>query len=119
MNEEKNTPVVSEHPKKSHNSISLKTALLLAILISILFLTISYLMYIRSPKYKYDLARPDVKKTKGIEKDEVIKEDIEPVDSETVQRVKESINSQVEDLRAVGDFSAKPLSDKALQLSDK
>jgi hypothetical protein len=94
------------------HSLSLKMALVIAVFISLIFVSLSYWMYLKSPNYKYDLARPDVKKV--IKVDTPISDESSPVDSAAVKKVDELINNQLNDLKGVDGFSQKALSDRTL-----
>lgn len=99
-----------------HNSLSLKAALVILVLVSLLLVTFSYWLYTRSPNYKYDLARPGDKKTIATDQEDAIDEGNAPIDSQAVKDTEKLINEHLEDLEAIDDFSPEPLSKKSLFL---
>lgn len=97
-----------------HNSLSLNVVLLLAIAISLVLAAFSYWLYLRDPNYKYDLARPDVKKTVQLDEEDKLIDEHSKVDQDTLKNTQDLVKQSLKDLDGLDSFKAAPLSDGAL-----
>lgn len=103
-----------ESSEAPHNSLSLKAVLLLVILVSLILAAFSYWLYLRDPNYKYDLARPDVKKTVKLDEEDKLVDEHSKVDEETVKGTQILVEQSLEDLNGLDSFQPAPLSDGTL-----
>ena len=112
MNEE----ITHTNFKSRFTNMSLAAMVATAILASLVLVIISYLLYINSDRYKYDIARPDVQSAVNITDTTATQNETTPVDAASVKQLQEIIDSQLKALDAVEDFDQTALGDEALNL---
>ena len=108
---------LAEHEEAPHNSLSLKAVLLLAVLISIIMVTFSYWLYVRDPNYKYDLARPDVKKQVKLDQEKQLIDEHSKVEQKTVDQTKALVDESLKELDGLDSYKPAPLSDGSFAIN--
>lgn len=103
--------------EKAISKINLKVAVVLIIIVSLLLVLFSYWAYTSSDRYKYDLARPDVEREVKVDIDESALDKTSPVEANTVKDLQKLLSEQNKSLDGLNDFSARALSDEALQVN--
>jgi len=98
-------------------SFNLKVGIFLIIIVSLLLVFISFWLYTSSDRYKYDIARPDVKREVTVDVDESTLDTQSAVDAKGVEALQKLLEKQEEDLTGINDFNARALSNETLQLN--
>ncbi len=116
MSKQKNDQM-TEIDEAPHNSLSLKAVLLLVVLLAVVMVIFSYWLYMRSPNYKYDLARPDVKKQVRLDQEKQLIDEHSKVDKKTVQQVQAIVQESLKELDGLDSYKPAPLSDGSFSIN--
>lgn len=109
--EQSNPPTILGHP------VGLAGAMGIVIAVALILVGISYLLYLKSPASKYDLARPDRTKSESLISSKDEDTDItSPVTKKTVENNLQSLQKNIKALQNANDFGEQDLSDQNLGL---
>lgn len=111
-----------KNEKNRYYSISQATLgamLCCVILAALLLVGVSYTLYKTNSKYKYDIARPDVKRSnESAAKDEEVSDTTSKVDARSVQKVADFLQDELTRIETINDFNSDAVSDVSMQLKD-
>ncbi len=113
-----NEPSVERESIHKHQlKLSLVGLLVTAVLASLVLVAIAYLMYLRNPDRKFDLARPGSPNNNAVVSIESDDSDVDsPVDAQSAKQKLDTLDREIKALSGFGTFSAQDVSDQSLNL---